>query len=216
MRLVRYFTGVAAAAAMVVGVAACGSSSSSSSSGSSSSGGGAAVTAFAQKAQSTAAQASAKQTAMPPATGPKAVAGKSIFVIPCAMAAEGCAGPAREAMTAAGKIGWHATLIDPQGDPTKQAAAIQQAIAAKADGIVLEAIDAGVIAGPLQQAKAAGIKIVTFASVDQGHLFNQEIPDDSQFAVEGYDLAAAMYGQAKGNLQLVMMTGTDSRVVTYR
>lgn len=208
-------------ALLVLGLAACGSSSSSSSSGSNSSASGGSgssgnSSAFAQQAAQVASKAEAKQTVAPPSSGPKLVAGKSVFVIPCAMAAEGCAAPARAAIEAAKAAGWQATLIDPAGDQTKQAAAVQQAIAAKASGIILEAIDAQVIRGPLEQAKAAGIPVVTFASVDQGNLFSQEIPDDSAFATEGYDLAAGMYGQANHKLHMVMMTGTDSRVVTYR
>lgn len=214
-----------------VGLAACGGSDDSGSTAASteSSGGstesadstesaegGSSVDEFTAKAEEIAAEASAKQTVQPPSSGPKAVPEKSVFVIPCAMAAEGCGDPARHAMDAIKAIGWKGTLIDPQGDPSKEAAAVQQAISAGADGIILEAIDAQTILGPLQQAKAAGIPVVTFASVDQGSLFSQEIPDNKEFEVEGKFLAAAMYGQAEGDLKMVMMTGTDSRVVTYR
>jgi len=216
--------GSLAALAVVAAVfaAGCGSSKSadtSTSSGSStaSSGGKSAdLKAFEAKAAKTVSDAAAKQTTTPPTTGPKPVAGKSIFVIPCAAAAEGCAGPARAAAEAGKAIGWKTTQIDPAGDPSKQAAAIRQAIAAKADGIVIEAIDAQSITEPLKQAKAAGIKVVTFASVGPKELFDQDLPEVSAFEEEGYIMAASLYGATNGDMKLVMMTGTDSQVVNYR
>jgi ribose transport system substrate-binding protein len=228
----------ALAIALTVGVAACGGSSSSSSSSTtseasgepaeepttepaaeeaeSSEGGGSSLSAFEEMAAKTTEEASATQTTKPPTTGPEGVPGKTVYVIPCYAAAEGCAGPANYALEAIKTLGWKGTMLDGGANPSKQAADVEQAIAAGADGIILEAIDAQIIQGPLQRAKAAGIPVVTFASVDQGHLFAQEIPTTEAFEEEGYALAAGMYGHSEHDLKLTMMTGTRAKVVGYR
>jgi len=160
-----------------------------------------------------------RQTYTPPKTGPKAVAGKSIVVIPCAMAAEGCARPARAAMEAAKVIGWEATLIDPAGDPSKMAAAVQKAISLGADGIVLQSIDAHVIQGALQQAKARGIKIVAFASgpsTSGRRVLNDIIPSLSSLVTDGYTIGQAAYKLGKGKARMVMMIDREYGILTLR
>lgn len=221
MRITKYL-GLFALLALTVLVAACGSSNNSSTSASGGTGtsaassGGGDLAAFKAKAEKDVAAAEADQTNAPPTSGPKAVKGKSVVVIPCAMGAEGCARPARGAIAALKDIGWKSTLIDPAGDPTKMAAALRQAISLKADAVILTAIDAQSVAGPLKQARDAGLKAVAFASVNSGGLYDQVIPPEKEFTRQGYVMGQATYLMANGEPKTVMMTGDEFGVVRKR
>jgi ribose transport system substrate-binding protein len=213
MRFIRYLA-VMAVLAIAVVVAGCGSSDKSSGASTSSSSGGSKE--LSAKVDKDVTAAMADQTNKPPSSGPKAEAGKKIVVIPCSMAAEGCARPARAAMAAIKDIGWQGTLIDPAGDPTKMADALRQAISLKADGVILQAIDAQTVAGPLKQAKDAGLKAVAFASVNQGGLYDQLIPSEQEFEDQGYLMGEALYKESGGKPEIVMMTGDEFGVVRKR
>lgn len=102
----------------------------------------------------------------PPTSGPKAQEGKSVWVISCGEQVISCKAGSAAAMSAAKKIGWDATLYDGEFNPAKFADGVGQAVAAKADGIILDAIDCATATGPMKQAKAAGIKLVSFYAFD--------------------------------------------------
>jgi ribose transport system substrate-binding protein len=142
---------------------------------------------FDAKAEALFKKASAPQTARPPSDGPKAVKGKNIVIIPCSMAAEGCGRMARGAQEAAKLIGWQSTLIDPAGDTTKAADAVQRTINIKADGIILVGTDAKRIQGALQQAKEADIKIVAEGDNVNG-IYDATMPSNRKefFLGQGY------------------------------
>jgi ribose transport system substrate-binding protein len=210
-------------------VAACGSSNSSSSSSSggsasnaaaSSSSGGSSLAAFNEKVQSDVTAASAAQTQTPPTTGSKAVPGKNIVIIPVSMAFEGTANPARAALAAAKAIGWQARIIDPQGQPPKMAAAVQQAIATHASGIVTEAIDPANITAALQAARSAHIPLVSYAVYNKPALYDASVPAGSGGKTfgynQGYRLAEALYEGAHQNLKLIVMTATEFGVIRDR
>lgn len=209
-----------AAAALVTGALAAGCGSSSSTSGTSGGDDGTAKSgAVAQLEREAKAGVEAlrrTQQLTVPTSGPKAASGKRVFVIPCSMAAEGCARPARAAMDAAKAIGWGATLIDPAGDPTKIADAINQAVAAKADGIMLQAIDAAAAGAALRKAKAAGVKVVAWGAINQDNLIDQVVPEEKAFTDSGYAMAQAAYREAGGHLHLIMMRDDEFRVTTKR
>lgn len=209
VRAVPLITAVAVVA-LALTVAACGSSdNSSSTTGASASTGTAAgsskLKTFEAKIDKDLAEASQKQTVTPPSSGPAAAKGKSVYVIACILAAEGCAREARTAVEAAKAIGWNVKLIDTGSVPAKMAAAVQQAIDTKADGIVVEAIDAKFIAGPLGKAKAAGIKTICFACINQNNLYDSTIPLEQDFFKHGYTLGEEMYKQTNGRPRLVFM-----------
>lgn len=172
--------------------------------------------AFRLKATKIVAAKSAPQTSRPPTSGPKLVHGKTIVNLPCAMGAEGCARPARAFEEAAKLVGWHSILIDPAGDPSKMANAVQRAISIKADAIVLAAIDVSTIQGPLEEAKKAGIKIVGFGSIDKGHVLAAEIPSAQSFIDDGYTMGAAVYKLSGYNLKMIEMRGDEFGVVANR
>lgn len=155
-------------------------------------------------------EGSAPQTARPPTEGPEVQTGKKLFVIPCAMVANGCAASAEAAQAAAEDIGWDVTLIDPAGDPTKQNNAIENAIAQQADGIVLTAIDAKTVARSLARAQEAGIKVVCFACSDPDGAFDALVPASPKDAYDsGYLAMAALYGSTDRDLKVIMMNGPE-------
>jgi ribose transport system substrate-binding protein len=170
---------VATAALLVVAasgtLAACGSdsdsgsSSSSSTSASSTSGG---ASADVKKAQEYLDQhATGKNTTPLPDSAPAVAENKSIWYISCGEAAGGCSWGTTGAKNAVGMLkqyGWKLTVFDAKLDPSRYAQGIQQATVAKADAIILGAVDCGGIKPQLQAAKKAGIAIIGLQSFDCG------------------------------------------------
>ncbi len=151
----------------------------------------------------------AKQSQMPDSARIGAAPTKTIVVIPCLMAAEGAARPAHGVVEAAEALGWKAVLIDGQGDPSKYANAVQQAINIQADVIALQAIDAGTILGPLKEARKAGIRIVAFGSINTDDVIEAVYPANEEFENDGYALAAAAYKLAGNKLNIIEMRGDE-------
>jgi ribose transport system substrate-binding protein len=160
-----------------------------------------------------------------PTSGPKAVRGKKVWVIPCSAAAAGCQGPA-QAVVAAGKVlGWKMTLVDGKLDPNVYNAQIRAAIAARADAIVLVVIDCSLTQASLQAAHAAGVKLYGAYSLDCNEaggtgkpLFDAQVNYGTgtyQEYVASYGRLAADYVIAKtdGKAKVVMMRENDTAVV---
>jgi ribose transport system substrate-binding protein len=142
--------------------------------------------------------------------------GKTVYVIGCLLATEGCARPARSAMEAGKKLGWHMTLLDGAGEPNKMAAGIEQAINAHANGIIFEAIDATIVKAALAKAKKAGIKTTCFACANQENLFDHIEPSYQEFIDQGYALAAQMYKQTGGHPKMILLKDLSFGAVGYR
>ncbi len=159
----RVCIGLGVLVASALAASGCGSSgSSSSASGSPSSTSSATVAAssgagFLQTAQANLAQDYKGTDRALPSSAPKPQPGKSVWVIACALAAEGCAAPARAAQQAGQAIGWHVTVADGKGDPTAENDAVRTAIAAHANAIVLVAIDCATVKDAIEAADHAGI-----------------------------------------------------------
>jgi ribose transport system substrate-binding protein len=99
-----------------------------------------------------------------PTTGPKAE-GKKLIVVVSTDQRNGGARGVGEGIAEAGKVlGWDVRIIDGQGSVNARAAGISQAIALKADGLVLDAIDAAEQAAAVEPAVKAGIKVVGWHS----------------------------------------------------
>jgi ribose transport system substrate-binding protein len=176
-RLVRAATVATAVAATLIATA-CSSSSSSPSS--SSAGSTPAASASASSGSTAALSSSGVPAAVetllqqgykgtfqpPPTSGPKAAAGKKVWVISCGQIAATCASIAGAAMQAGQALGWKMTLFDGKLDPTLYSTGILEAIADKANGILTVAVDCADAKSPLEQAKAAGIMTVTVSGFD--------------------------------------------------
>src|SRR4030081_2158140 len=72
-----------------------------------------------------------------PTTGPAPVSGKRVAIISCLQQTEGCNRPSLSALEAAQVIGWQPTILDGQGEPSKQLAALNAAEDAHYDAIIL-------------------------------------------------------------------------------
>ncbi|MBS1844537.1 MAG: substrate-binding domain-containing protein [Actinobacteria bacterium] len=155
-----------------VAVSACGSSNSETDTGGESSGGGngsetstsasQVVKPFEEKLKELYAG-----TSEPPNHPPvKAEPGKSVWVISVGQGVE-TTQHATEAMEEAGeKLAWNVTIFDGKFESARELTGIQQAISAKADGIVLLYIDCAPIKSGLEQAKNAEIPVVGIESKD--------------------------------------------------
>ncbi len=96
-----------------------------------------------------------------PTSGPKAAQGKKLIVLVVTDARNGGAqGAADGAVEAAKSLGWETRMLDGQGTVPGHASAFQQAIAMKPAGILNAGIDSAEQQDLLEQAAAAGIKIV--------------------------------------------------------
>lgn len=105
----------------------------------------------------------------------KVKAGKTVFVVTCSSQGIGCVRAANGVSEAGKALGWTVQVIDGRGDPGAWNGAILSAIAAGANGIVLAAVPPMLVGDALEQAKAAGIAVVS--------AFNPEPTDaDSLFA----------------------------------
>jgi ribose transport system substrate-binding protein len=153
---------IAVAISVTLGVSACGSTSS----------GGASSTPAAgtSSGNNTAAQAvldaAYKGTTYPlAATGPKAKSGKTVWIISCIRAAA-CIQIDDGFVAAATALGWTTKVVDDKVDPNTAITEINQAVAAKADAIVLLPFDCPAVQAGLKVAKAAGIPVVNPLGLD--------------------------------------------------
>lgn len=142
---------------------------------------------------------------MPPVTGPKAVTGKTVWILSCGEVAAGCSIVSAAAAAAAAQLGWHATVFDGKFNQSgAYSTGVREAIAAKADAIIDVSIDCAAIAAPLAQAKAAGIKVVATGAYDcndprtgGGARFDAEpYPDSALKTTAQY---ATAWGKAKAD-----------------
>jgi ribose transport system substrate-binding protein len=99
-------------------------------------------------------------------TSRPAVKGKHIVVISAGESSISSQVPSDAAEAAAKAIGWQVQLYDAKLNPANWAPLVRQAIAAHADGIVLNAVDCDQVQQPLQEAKAAGIVVIPIYAFD--------------------------------------------------
>jgi len=92
--------------------------------------------------------------------------GKHVVVISSGQAASSSSVPSNGAVAAAQAMGWTVDLYDAKLDPSNYAPLVRQAIAANADGIVLDAIDCNTVKQPLEEAKAKNIAVVAIYAYD--------------------------------------------------
>jgi len=103
----------------------------------------------------------------PPTDAPKPTPGKNVWIVSCGQAASGCANGTAGIKEAVEAIGWKPTVIDGNFNVADgYGNAIRQALAAGADGILMHGVDCALVTGPLREAKAKKIPVVTSASFD--------------------------------------------------
>jgi ribose transport system substrate-binding protein len=116
--------------------------------------------------EATVAQGYAGVSVEDPPAGPPAVKDKTVWYISAGEACVGCAQIGSGFKDAAKILGWNLKYVDGKLDPAVVSAAIDQAVAAKADGIAMAIFDCSTIKNALEKAKAAGIPVVSTFSTD--------------------------------------------------
>lgn len=101
----------------------------------------------------------------PPAEGPPAATGKTIWLSNC-LGFEGCARFGDGVKAAAEAIGWEVREVDNKNDPNASISIIRQAITAGADGVIDTLSDCPNIKAGLEAAKEAGMPVITYAGLD--------------------------------------------------
>ncbi len=99
-------------------------------------------------------------------TSRPAVKGKHVVVISQGEANLSSQIPSDAAVAAGKALGWTVDLYDGKLNSSLSVGLVRQAIAAGADGIILDAIDCQQIKAPLQEAKAKGIMVVGIYAFD--------------------------------------------------
>src|SRR5262249_32633064 len=102
----------------------------------------------------------------PPKSSPKPQAGKKGWIISPGQIGESASIPTTAAKEAGGAIGWEMTIFDSKLDVNAFSTGIRQAIAAKADGIILHAIDCPLVKQALLEARDAKVKILAYYALD--------------------------------------------------
>jgi len=133
---------------------------------------------------------------------PKAVPGKKIYGVPITLSCDTCQMTSKTYEKCCELLGWGFTTGEFGADENKFAAAIDQAIGMKVDGLDIWVIDAKTILEPLRKAKKAGIPILASFSVDTEEDLYMSQGSKSNFAEErGWNTWIAAYkldGQASG------------------
>ncbi|HQT76338.1 MAG: sugar ABC transporter substrate-binding protein [Rhodospirillales bacterium 20-64-7] len=146
-----------------------------------------------------------------PTTGPKASGHKLIVYVSTDQRNGGARGVGMGIEQAAKVLGWEVRAIDGQGSVNARAEGISQAIALKADGLVLDAIDAAEQASAIESAVKAGIKVVGWHSgakpgpMPKYGVFTNITTDPMEVAK-----AAASYAVADSNGKAGAIIFTDS------
>jgi ribose transport system substrate-binding protein len=204
---------LAALAAATLAVSGCGDSDSESSGAAASgdSGGGSQTFVADAKAQL---EKDREGTDRPLPTEPvKALRDKKIFAIPCTSGGPGCQLPAENFRDAAKTLGWDVTIADGKGTPQGQSAAVDAAIAANADAIVLVAVDCQNVKAALERADKAKIPVYAMIS------FDCDEPDgaggeklfDAAFAYEGGSGLAEFYDTLWNTVANYVIAETDGK-----
>ncbi len=117
-----------------------------------------------------------------PTTPAKAPKGIKIAVITCASVLHGCVSPADGITHAGEKLGWSVKVYDGGGTPSKQNAAILDAISSGVNVIATIAIDPNLIQLSLAKAKAAGIPVIAGSNgIDTPNPVNLSAPNGLGF-----------------------------------
>jgi ribose transport system substrate-binding protein len=162
VNITRWWRGVAIVAAGILSLApaACGTSSNNSTA-------GGPTSAASQDAYQAAVNYWYKGTVKEP-SGPtvEAPTGKSIWLVAASLGSDYATGAVAAANQAAAKLGWTVHVFDAKYDPNQMLTGVQQAVVAKANGIVLLAVDCPTVKNAVVQAKTANIPVVGIETMD--------------------------------------------------
>lgn len=153
--------------ALAIGVAGCSSNSSTSSSDTSGKSSSATTTTsgVSSAVAATITAFSAPVSWPGPDTSVKPPAAKKVTIIICGSQGITCVRVGNGAKAAASALGYTATVVDGQNQPTVWNQAIRSAVTSKTDGIILAGVPPTLVTGALAVAKSARIPVATVLSV---------------------------------------------------
>jgi ribose transport system substrate-binding protein len=147
----------------------------------------------------------------------KAPADKDIWLVSVGMGIEYSVRSAAAAKDAAATLGWKLHVFDAKFDSNQMLTGVQQAVVAKADGIIILAIDCATIKNATKQAIDAGIPVVSIEGKDcDPGLYSHVVTyrDNQSFKDSVLDFgeaqAAWVIAKTKGQARVVLNTGTDT------
>jgi ribose transport system substrate-binding protein len=173
----------------------------------------------------TAAKAALAKAAAPaktwdgPTSGPKAQPGKFVVYVSTDQKNGGALGVGSGVVEAAKAIGWRSQVIDGQGTVSGQAAALNQAIALKPDGIVLGGIDAAGQKTAIDRAVSLGIKIVGWhAGPKPGPMDDPKLFTNIETRAEDTATTTANYviATADGKANVVILTDSQYAIAVLK
>jgi ribose transport system substrate-binding protein len=167
----------------------------------------------------------------PDTTLRKPAPGRKVVVISAGESSLSSSVPSDAAVEAAKLMGWDVTLYDEKLDPSTGSGLVRQALAAGADGIVLDANDCPIVKQALQEAKAKGVKVVPIYAFDcsdpifgaggdslfSGIInYGKKATDIDAFTKSyGGDQADAVIAATDGKAQVVLFNDTEFTVLKY-
>jgi ribose transport system substrate-binding protein len=156
----------------------------------------------------------------PPKAAPKPAAGKKVWIISPGQIGESASIPTNAAKEAGELIGWKMTLYDSKLDVANFSLGIRQAVAARADGIILHAIDCALVKQALAEARAAKVKIVAYYALDcdDPNVKGEPMYDGSvNFGAQFGDYAALTraWGAAKADWVITKTKG-KAKVISFK
>jgi ribose transport system substrate-binding protein len=155
-----------------------------------------------------------------PTAAKKPQPGKNVWIISPGQIGESASIPTNAAKEAGEAVGWKMTLYDAKLDITNFSLGIRQAIAAKADGIILHAIDCALVKQPLIEARKAKVKILAYYALDcddpnvKGEpLYDGSVNFGSQFG--DYASLTRTWGAAKADWVIAKTKG-KAKVIQFK
>jgi ribose transport system substrate-binding protein len=156
----------------------------------------------------------------PPESATRPIPGKKVWIISPGQIGESASIPTNAAKEAGELVGWNMTLYDSKLDVANFSLGIRQAVAAKADGIILQSIDCPLVKQALAEAREAKVKIVAYYALDcddpsvKGQpLYDGSVNFGSQFGTYA-DLTRA-WGAAKANWVIARTKGR-AKVISFK
>lgn len=153
-------------------------------------------------------------TGAPPTVPAKPKSGVTLWVVSCGQQVPSCATPTAAVQEAATAIGWQSKMCDGQLNPTGWGNCIRQAGSAKANVIIPIGIDCISVQAPMQEAAAAGSKIIGGGGADCDAAGGTKVMASERLQLQGVSIKD--YWKTNGKLQadwLIGRTGGAAKVV---
>jgi len=148
-----------------------------------------------------------------PTTGPKAQPGKTVMMITCSFAVEGCKLPADTVPALEKAIGWKIDVVDGQSSPQVYDNSIQTAINQHMNGIVLIGIASSLVANELKKAREAGLVVASWDSANTPSPDGVNINVDAPGELQGQVLASYLIAQTNGHTDAYVVNDPEFNAV---